>query len=71
MLELTGMMAIFGAFIGSALLALFAGEAIITLIIRAMHAGVRRAEEAAARQSGQPQAAASLLRGQRARLQRV
>ena len=55
MLELTGMMAIIGSFIGSALLALFAGEAIITLIIRAMHAGVRRADEAAARQSGQPQ----------------
>ena len=70
MLELTGMMAIIGAFIGSALLALFAGEAIITLIIRAMHSGVRRADEAAARQSGQPQSA-SLLAGQRTRLQRV
>jgi hypothetical protein len=71
MLELTGMMAIFAAFIGSALLALFAGEAIITLIIRAMYVGVRRADEAAARQSGQPQASASPLAGQRTRLQRV
>jgi hypothetical protein len=71
MLELTGMMAIAGVFTGSVLLALFAGEAIITLIIRAMHAGVRRAEKAAAMQSGQPQASASMLSGQRARLQRV
>ena len=71
MLELTGMMAIVGALIGSALLALFAGEAIITLVIRAMHAGVQRGDEAAARQSGQPQAAAGLLSGQRARLERV
>lgn len=71
MLELTGMMAIAGAFTGSVLLALFAGEAIITLIIRAMHAGVRRAEEVAATQSGQSQASTSLLSGQRARLQRV
>lgn len=71
MLELTGMMAIAGALTGSVLLALFAGEALITLIIRAMHEGVRRADEAAARQSGQPQSSASLLSGQRARLQRV
>lgn len=71
MLELTGMMAIAGALIGSALLALFAGEAIITLVIRAMHAGVQRADEAAARQSGQPRTATGLLSGQRARLERV
>ena len=71
MLELTGMMAITSVLIGSVLVALFVGEALIGLIIRAMHEGVRRADEAAARQSGQPQTAASLLRGQRARLQRV
>ena len=71
MLELTGMMAITGVLIGSVLVALFVGEAVISLIIRAMHEGVRRADEAAARQSGQPQRAAGPLRGQRARLQRV
>jgi len=71
MLELTGMMAIAGALIGSALLALFAGEAIITLVIRAMHAGVERAEQAAACQSGQPQAAGGPLSAPRARLERV
>jgi len=71
MLELTGMMAITGVLIGSVLVALFVGEGLISLIIRAMHEGVRRADEAAARQSGQPLATASPLRGQRARLQRV
>ena len=71
MLELTGMMAITGVFIGSVLVALFIGEGLISLIIRAMHEGVRRADEAAARQSGQPEAATSLISGQRARLQRV
>ena len=71
MLELTGMMAIAGVFIGSVLVALFVGEGLISLIIRAMHEGVRRADEAAARQSGQRQASPSLVRGQRARLQRV
>ncbi|PYY12907.1 MAG: hypothetical protein DMG61_15175 [Acidobacteria bacterium] len=71
MLELTGMMAITGVFIGSVLVALFVGEGLISLIIRSMHEGVRRADEAAARQSGQPLATASPLRGQRARLQRV
>ena len=71
MLELTGMMAITGVLIGSVLVALFVGEAVISLIIRAMHEGLRRADEAAARQSGQPQPAAGLLRSQRARLQRV
>jgi hypothetical protein len=71
MLELTGMMAITGVLIGSVLVALFVGEALISLIIGAMHDGVRRADEAAARQSGQPQASASLVRGQRPRLQRV
>ena len=71
MLELTGMMAITAAFIGSVLVALFVGEGLISLIIRAMHEGVRRADEASARQSGQRQASASLLRGERAGLQRV
>ena len=70
MLELTGMMAIAGVFIGSVLLALFAGEALVTLIIRAMHAGVRRADQVAARQSGQAQAA-GMLGGPRARWERV
>jgi len=71
MLEATGMMAIAAMLTSSVLLALFVGEALITWIIRAMHLGVRRADEAAARISGQPQASEKLLSGQRARLQRV
>ena len=68
-MELTGMMAIAGVFTGSVLLALFIGEALISWTIRAMDAGVRRAE--ASRVAAQPQASASLLSGQRSRLQRV
>ena len=70
MMELTGMLAIVGALSGSALVALFAGEALITWIIRLMSAGVRRADEAAGRLAGQPEAA-KLLSGQRPRLQRI
>ena len=57
MFELTGMAAIAGVLIGSVLLALFAGEALITWIIRAMSVGVRRADKAAAQLAGQPQSA--------------
>ena len=70
MLEVIGIMAIAGALTGSVLMALFAGEAFIGFLIRMMAAGVRRADEAAARQSGQSEAA-RLLAGQRPRLQRV
>ena len=68
-MELTGMLAIAGVFTGSVLVALFIGEALITWTIRAMDAGVKRAD--AARLSAQPQTSAKLLSGQRARLQRV
>ena len=68
-MELTGMMAIAGVFTGSVLMALFIGEALITWTIRAMDAGVKRAE--AARVAAQPQASTRLLAGQRPRLQRV
>jgi hypothetical protein len=71
MLELTGMAAIVTVLVGSVLIALFAGEALITWIIRAMSAGVKRADAAAAKLAGQPQNAGKLLNGQRARLQRV
>jgi len=70
MMELTGIMAIAGVLTGSVLMALFAGEALIGLIIRIMSAGVRRADEAAARLSGQPRAA-KLISSQRPRLQRI
>lgn len=70
MLELTGMAAIAGVFTGSVLIALLIGEALITWIIRAMDAGVKRADQAAARVSGQTQNA-RLLAGQRVRAQRV
>lgn len=70
MLELTGMAAIAGVFTGSVLIALFIGEALITWIIRAMDAGVKHADQAAARVSGQPQNA-RLLAGQRVRVHRV
>ena len=70
MLELTGMLAIAIMLIGSVLVALFVGEALISWIIRMMSAGVRRADEAAALASGK-QAPVKLLRGQRARLQRI
>ena len=70
MLELTGIAAIAGVVTGSLLLALFIGEALITWIIRAMHAGVRRADAAAAQLAGKP-SAAKLALGQRPRLQRV
>jgi hypothetical protein len=68
-MELTGMIAIAGVFTGSVLVALFIGEALITWTIRAMDAGVKRAE--AARAVAQPQPSARLLPGQQARLQRV
>ena len=68
-MELTGMMAIAGVFTGSVLVALFIGEALITGTIRAMDAGVKRAQ--AARVAAQSQASARVLTGQRPRLQRV
>ena len=71
MLELTGLTAIAAVLIGSTLLALLAGEALIGWMIRAMSAGVRRADAAAAKLAGQPGAAAKLLSGQRPRLERV
>ena len=70
MLELTGMAAMAGVLTGSVLIALFVGETLITWIIRAMDAGVKRADQAAARVSGQPQSA-RMLAGQRVRVQRV
>lgn len=70
MLELTGMAAIAGVFTGSVLIALLIGEALITWIIRTMDAGVKRADQAAARFSGQTQNA-RLLAAQRVRAQRV
>jgi hypothetical protein len=70
MLELTGMLAIASVFVGSVLAALFAGEAIIRWTVQAMSAGVRRADEAALKLSGQPQSA-KLVSGQRARLVRI
>jgi hypothetical protein len=69
MMELTGILAIAAAFTGSVLVALFIGEALTTWIIRAMDAGVRRAD--ARKLAAQPQTAAKLLSGQRQRLQRV
>ena len=66
-MELTGMMAIAGVFTGSVLVALFIGEALITWTIRAMDAGVKRAE--AARVAAQPQANARMLPGGSPRLQ--
>jgi hypothetical protein len=71
MLELTGIMAIAAVLIGSVLVALFAGEALISWIVGAMSAGVARADRAAAKLAGQPQPTAKLLRGQRVRLERV
>lgn len=68
-MELTGMIAIAGVFTGSVLVALFIGEALITWTIRAMDAGVKRAE--AARVTAQPPATARLLSGQHAQLRRV
>lgn len=70
MLELTGMAAIIGVVTGSILIALFIGETLITWIIRAMDAGVKRADQTAERLAGQPQSA-RLLAGQRIRVQRV
>lgn len=67
-MEFTAMMAIAAAFTGSALVALLIGEALITWTIRAMDAGVKRAE--AARRCAQ-QTDARLLSRQRPRLQRV
>jgi hypothetical protein len=69
MMELTGIAAIAAIFTGSVLVALFIGEALTTWIIRAMDAGVRRAD--ARKLAAQPQTAAKLLSGQRQRLQRV
>ena len=66
-MELTGMMAIAGVFTGSVLVALFIGEALITCTIRAMDAGVKRAE--AGRMTTQSHAAARLLQGRPPRLQ--
>jgi len=68
-MEFTGMLAIVAVLTGSVLVALFVSEALITWTIRAMDAGVKRAE--ATRLSAQPQTSARLLGGQRPRLQRV
>ena len=65
MMELTGLIGITVAIAGSMLLALFMGEALINLTIRAMHAGVVRADRAAAQVAGKPQTAPRL------RVQRV
>ena len=54
MLELSGLAAIVGVVTGSLLLALFIGEALITWIIRAMHAGVKCADVTAAELAGKP-----------------
>ena len=70
MLELVGMAATVSVVTASFLIALFAGEAIITWIIRAMDAAVKHADEAAGLINGQPQAA-KLLAGQRVRPQRI
>ena len=72
MMELTGSLAIAAVFIGSVLVALFIGETLTTWIIRAMDAGVRRADAAAAQLATHSQAAPTrLLNGQRQRVQRV
>jgi len=68
-MEVTGMLAIAAVFTGSVLVALFVSEALIGWTIRAMDAGVRRAETR--RLSARPQRSARLLGGQRPRLQRV
>ena len=65
MMELTGLIGITVAIAGSMLLALFMGEALINLTIRAMHAGVVRADRTAAPITRKPQTAARL------RVQRV
>lgn len=70
MMELTGILAIAAVLTGSVLVALFAGEAFISFTIRMMSAGVRRADEAAARLSGQTEMG-KLATGQRPRLQRI
>jgi hypothetical protein len=46
MLEITGTFAIIAVFVGSVLLALFVGEALITSTIRLMSLGVQRADQA-------------------------
>jgi hypothetical protein len=70
MFELVGLSSIASVLVGSVLLALFAGEALITWTIRAMNSGRRRAEE---RRTGQQESSsgAKLLAGQRPRLQRI
>ena len=69
-MEFIGFAAIVSVVTASFLIALFAGEAVITWIIRAMDAAVKHADEAAGRINGQPQPA-RLLAGQRVRAQRV
>jgi hypothetical protein len=70
MLEITGMFAIAVVLTGSVLVALFVGEALIKWTIAVMSFGMRRADEAMARQSGQAQPV-RILNGQRPRLQRI
>jgi hypothetical protein len=70
MLELTGFFAIAIVFAGSMLLALFIGEALINLTIRAMHAGVVRADRASAQLSGKPQPGSAVAK-QYLRAQRI
>ena len=68
-MELTGMMAIAVVLTGSVLVALFVGETLITWTIRAMDAGVKRAE--ARRLALEPQPGRQYVTRQRPRLQRV
>lgn len=60
MLEVTGFMAIAAVIVGSILFALFIGEALINLTIRAMHAGVVRADRTAEEFAGKRRAAVPL-----------
>ena len=61
-MELTGMLTIAGVLTGSVLVALFIGEALIAWTIRAMDAGVKRAD--AAHLSAQSRTRPRLLSGQ-------
>jgi hypothetical protein len=70
MMEQTGVLAIAAIFTGSVLVALFIGETLTTWIIRAMDAGVRRAD--AAQIAAHPnKIAGKLVVGHRARPQGI
>jgi hypothetical protein len=68
-MELTGMMAIAAVLTGSVLVALFVCETVITWTIRAMDAGVKRAEARCLALEAQPDR--RFVTSQRPRLQRV